>query len=81
MKDLVNLIKPYLAPKLLGWLLKVMAGVFLALGWSETQATAWLSPTIEMAFSAVSLGLGILISMIQNKKAIMAEPPKVDVPK
>ena len=75
MKDLINLIKPYLAPKVIGWLLKVMSGVFLALGWSDQQAIEWLTPTVELALAALSFGIGALISLIQNKKAVIAAPP------
>lgn len=76
MGDLIQLIKPYLGPKVVGWLFKMLSGAFLAVGWLEPQAMQFLGQFTDLIFAAVSLGLGILISLIQNKKAVLAEPPK-----
>jgi hypothetical protein len=74
-KQLLVLVKPFLAPKLIGWLLKILAGVFLTLGIQNDAATSWVTTTVDILVGAVSFGLGALISLIQNKKAVLATPP------
>jgi hypothetical protein len=74
-KQLFVLIRPFIAPKLIGWGLKVLAGVFLTLGIQNDVATTWISGTVDIIVAAASFGLGALISLIQNKKAVLTTPP------
>lgn len=75
MKELLDLIKPFLLPKLIGWTMKVLSGVFLTLGVESAVQTTIVDGLVQFAIAAVTFGIGWLISLIQNKKAIMATPP------
>jgi len=75
LKDLFALIKPYIAPKLIGWVLKVLAGVFGTLGIETGVQEGFVNGLVEIVLAAVLFGLGALISLIQNKKAVQATPP------
>jgi hypothetical protein len=62
-------IKTFLGGMLVRWLLKVSAGVVLTLG---IQSKSWE----EVVSAVVMFGLGLIISLVQHKKAIKTPAPK-----
>jgi hypothetical protein len=65
--------KGFLTGFITRWVLKLLAGVLVTLGIQEGSAA-------EVIGAIVTFGLGILISLIQQKKAIETVPPVVTPP-
>ena len=68
LKDLWVLAKPYLTGMVTRWLLKVGGSVLAYSGWDENQ-------TLVFVGGLLSIIAGMLISLFQNKKAVLATPP------
>jgi hypothetical protein len=60
-------LKKFLVAKIAGWILKIGSGVLLTLGISQGSVE-------EFVGAAVSFIIGLIISLVVNKKAALTDP-------
>lgn len=68
LKKLWESAKPYAVNFVVRWLLKVASGPLLLTGWTEDNIALFVG-------GILSLVVGIIFSLIQNKKVLFTPPP------